>query len=271
MRVVSQTPYLGRSRNPAWWRARVGGSTETDMVLRRLPAFAATAAGALCGTIAMCEQDPGLSRARVTGSSEVGATRWLRLTTLDYEDARGKPRKWDMAQRTTRKEGAEVDGVAILALLRRRAAPQEEVEMLLVRQFRPPMGAVTIELPAGLVDPGESPEAAALRELKEETGYTGSSACVSGQLAMSPGLTDEAVALVVVEVDLDSPANRVPEQALDESEFIRVNRVPVKALLPTLRELERDGCVPFTGLYTLAVGLQLGASGLADASAALST
>ena len=94
------------------------------MVLRRLPALAASAA--LCGTIAMCEPDPGLSRARVTGSSEVGATRWLRLTTLDYEDARGKPRKWDMAQRTTRKEGAEVDGVAILALLRRRAAPQEE-------------------------------------------------------------------------------------------------------------------------------------------------
>ena len=58
-----------------------------------------------------------------------------------------------------------------------------------------------------------------------------------------------------------------PEFADD---FVVIKRVPVKALLPTLKAFERDGCVPFTGLYTLAVGLQLGASGLADAKAALS-
>ena len=40
-------------------------------------------------------------------------------------------------------------------------------ETMLVRQFRPPMGADTIELPAGLLDPGEDAATAALRELKE--------------------------------------------------------------------------------------------------------
>ena len=40
-------------------------------------------------------------------------------------------------------------------------------------QFRPPIEKLSIELPAGLIDPGESAGEAALRELKEETGYTG--------------------------------------------------------------------------------------------------
>jgi 8-oxo-dGTP pyrophosphatase MutT (NUDIX family) len=219
----------------------------------------AAAAGALCtARLAHCDRDPGqLQRARVTGSTEVGSTRFLRLNTLTYEDAIGRKRKWDVATRTTRK--GDVDGVAILALLRRRAAP-EDVELLLVHQFRPPMNAVTVELPAGLIDPGESAEVAALRELKEETGYTGTSAFVSGRLAMSPGLTDETVQLCVVEVDLDAPANAIPEQCLEDTEFIKVTRVPVRKLLPKLKEMERAGAVPFMGLFTLAVGLQMSGS-----------
>lgn len=41
------------------------------------------------------------------------------------------------------------------------------------RQFRPPAGRVVIEFPAGLVDPNETLEECALRELREETGYVG--------------------------------------------------------------------------------------------------
>lgn len=47
-----------------------------------------------------------------------------------------------------------------------------EGRMILVRQFRPAVEQETLELPSGLVDSAESPEAAALRELEEETGYT---------------------------------------------------------------------------------------------------
>ena len=43
--------------------------------------------------------------------------------------------------------------------------------LLMVRQYRPAVGATTLELPAGHVEPGETPEAAARKELAEETGY----------------------------------------------------------------------------------------------------
>src|SRR6202166_3243317 len=48
-------------------------------------------------------------------------------------------------------------------------------ELVLVRQYRPAVEAETLELPSGHVDPGETPIAAAARELTEETGYVASS------------------------------------------------------------------------------------------------
>ena len=50
-----------------------------------------------------------------------------------------------------------------------------------------------------------------------------------------------------------------PAQALEETEYIKVTRTPVQALLPTLKAMEAQGLVPFAGLYTLAVGLNLAA------------
>lgn len=44
---------------------------------------------------------------------------------------------------------------------------------MLQKQFRPPLDKIVIEVPAGLIDAGETAEEAAVRELKEETGYVG--------------------------------------------------------------------------------------------------
>jgi ADP-ribose pyrophosphatase len=66
-------------------------------------------------------------------------------------------------------------------------AATAEGSLLLVRQFRPAVGRETLELPSGHVEDGELPEAAARRELAEETGYEAERFELLGALAPDPG------------------------------------------------------------------------------------
>jgi ADP-ribose pyrophosphatase len=88
---------------------------------------------------------------------------------IEYQEIDGKVRRWEAAQRTTRPSTSAVDAVHIIAKLQKPSGP----EILLQKQFRPPLNKVCIEFPAGLVDKNETPEEAAVRELGEETGYVG--------------------------------------------------------------------------------------------------
>lgn len=69
----------------------------------------------------------------------------------------------------TRPKDCPIDGVGIFTLLSKPSGP----ELLLQKQYRPPIDKVIIEVPAGLIDEGETPEECAVRELREETGYVG--------------------------------------------------------------------------------------------------
>lgn len=93
-------------------------------------------------------------------------------TRIEYSDPNGKTRLWESAERRTRPKGGDIDGVGILAVVEKPAGAGGP-EILLQKQYRPPIDKVCIEMPAGLVDEGETAEAAALRELREETGYVG--------------------------------------------------------------------------------------------------
>ena len=83
-----------------------------------------------------------------------------------------------------------VPAVAVLVLRQQRG--QDEV--LLVSQNRPAVGQKTWELPAGLVDEGETPQVAAARELAEEVGLGGTLTLLA-EVFSSPGFTDEKVYL----------------------------------------------------------------------------
>ena len=99
----------------------------------------------------------------------------------------------------------------------------DEGEVLLVRQYRPPLEQMELGLPAGLVEPGEKPETAARRELVEETGYSGGKWETLGSLASSPSLKDNWAYLFLVQ-----GVGREGDQDLDEYERLDVVRVPLE-------------------------------------------
>jgi ADP-ribose pyrophosphatase len=61
-------------------------------------------------------------------------------------------------------------------------------DVVLIRQFRFAIADFVLEIPGGVIDPGETPEQAALRELQEETGYVAQSLNVCGSLFPNPAL-----------------------------------------------------------------------------------
>jgi len=105
-----------------------------------------------------------------------------------------------------------------------------EGEVVLVRQYRPPLERVELGLPAGLVEGGEKPEAAGRRELLEETGYSGGEWEPLGALPSSPSLKDNWAYLFLARgVEKMAPPDP------DEHELVETVRVPVGELLGLIR------------------------------------
>ncbi|KAH0515628.1 ADP-sugar pyrophosphatase [Microtus ochrogaster] len=127
--------------------------------------------------------------------------------------------------------GGEVTTVSIIPVLQRTLHYEC---IVLVKQFRPPMGGYCLEFPAGFIDDGESPEAAALRELEEETGYKGDVAECSPAVCMNPGLSNCTTHVVTVTINGDDAANVRPKP---NPEFVEVISLPKNDLLTRLDAL----------------------------------
>lgn len=72
--------------------------------------------------------------------------------------------------------------------------------LLFVRQFRKPVEQIMLEVVAGLLDENEKPEAAAVRELHEETGYEALTLRRLGHVYPTPGYVDEKIVLFVAHI-----------------------------------------------------------------------
>lgn len=99
-------------------------------------------------------------------------------------------------------------------------------DVILVRQYRYPIGKVTLEIPAGKLDAeGEDPLHCARRELSEETGYTAKQYDKLTTIATTVGFSNEYIHLYLA-YDLS-----VGEQHTDEDEFVNVIQMPYSEAL----------------------------------------
>ena len=95
-----------------------------------------------------------------------------------------------------------------------------------VRQYRYAHRKMVLEIPAGKLDaPDEDPTAAALRELREETGATCKQLTYLGPLYTTPALIDEVIHMYMAE------GLTFGETDFDEDEFIEVERIPLDELV----------------------------------------
>ena len=119
--------------------------------------------------------------------------------------------------------------------------------VLLVRQPRPAVGARLLELPAGLVDPGEAPRDCALRELAEETGFRARKLAPLVSFYTSPGFCDELIHVFVA-----SELEPVPGGQHDEEEEIELVRLPLEAAIEQVLRGEISDAKTVTGLLACA-------------------
>jgi 8-oxo-dGTP pyrophosphatase MutT (NUDIX family) len=112
------------------------------------------------------------------------------------------------------------------------AALTPDRRVVLVRQYKHGVTTITLELPAGMIDAGETPAASATRELAEETGYTGDPPQLLRTLFADPTSSNATFHVFLIENVVPSLA-----QSLDITEAIEVET----ATIAELRAAVRDG------------------------------
>jgi len=150
--------------------------------------------------------------------------KFMSAVEITYRDARGVLRTWEALERLG------IGGIVVMIAV----TPSGNV--ILEKQFRPPVGREVLELPAGLVEPDESMEVAAKRELIEETGWSAGKLEFLAEGPISTGASTEALRAYLC-TDLDY----VGKNGGDDNEIIEVIEVPIQHAQEYLRTAQSKG------------------------------
>lgn len=154
---------------------------------------------------------------------------FIKTVLITYDDSKGRRRKWEAVGRV------DCDGVVVVAPF------TEDGEVLLIRQFRPVLRRYVIELPAGLVEKGEEPAKACLRELVEETGYQPGTLVPLTEGVMSTGINTETWH-VFLALDARKATDELRRKyPPEEGEEIEVVSLPVDELYEALDAFRMNG------------------------------
>jgi ADP-ribose pyrophosphatase len=193
-------------------------------------------------------QEPKINKISTLSSSEA---KWIEFQKVEWTDQEGQPRVWEAVARKTRGSGG-IDAVAIAPIL---LHPSKPPSTLIILQYRPPVQATCVEFPAGLIDGDETPESAALRELKEETGYEGRIVDITPTVVSDPGMTTANMQFAIVEVQLKE-GDVEPTQHLESGEHIERIIVPLDQLYEKLMEFSKEeGKIVDARLFHWAAGV----------------
>lgn len=157
------------------------------------------------------------------------------------EDIRWKGRFIIAKQRGRWEYVSRARGIRAAAIIAIDEDPDGTRHVILVSQYRVPLGRFCLEIPAGLVGDdegkaGEEAAEAAARELEEETGYTAKQMEFLGEFYSSPGMISECFTLLRA-----TGLTKISEGGGTENENIVVHRVPLSRLADFVREWREAG------------------------------
>ena len=160
--------------------------------------------------------------------------KWVNLFQVAFVTAGGKEGKWTFASRKQQPQVGTgpivADAVVIIPLFK----DGRKRKLVIIKEFRAPLGDYEYGFPAGLPAHNESAEEVARRELKEETGLTMTKVLYVGPAAVSSaGLSDEAVVYVVCEC-----TGQISNDGNEEAEDITVELLDLDGV-KTLRNSNR--------------------------------
>lgn len=129
----------------------------------------------------------------------------------------------------------------------------KENKIVFVKQYRKAIEQILLEIPAGLIDHGESPEETAIRELEEETGYTTDQISFVTSFYVTPGYTNE-----IINIYFTKHLKLLTEtKSNDDDEFVEVVELTLAEVKTYMRDHQiHDAKTNYAILYLESLGMK---------------